>query len=172
MFWAEIWKISEFFIWKFSVFGSEISIYLNRRVFVMCHALLSLKIVKKNIYMLSVTILLLKRQFAWNVKANFLRKVIKISSREGTYWFYCLSCCDNLISCLDSNICLDNIISYSNNLISCLHKIRMVYRWQNILFGWLNVLFTQENKLFTQDVKSSKQLNYLIWTTLYFVHRR
>ena len=24
MFWAEIWKISELFIWKFSVFGSEI----------------------------------------------------------------------------------------------------------------------------------------------------
>ena len=24
MFWAEIWKISEIFIWKFSVFGSEI----------------------------------------------------------------------------------------------------------------------------------------------------
>ena len=24
MFWAEIWKISEFFIWKFSVFGGEI----------------------------------------------------------------------------------------------------------------------------------------------------
>ena len=24
MFWAEIWKISEFFIWKFSVFGREI----------------------------------------------------------------------------------------------------------------------------------------------------
>ena len=24
MFWAEIWKISEFFIWKFSVFGDEI----------------------------------------------------------------------------------------------------------------------------------------------------
>ena len=24
MFWAEIWKISKFFIWKFSVFGGEI----------------------------------------------------------------------------------------------------------------------------------------------------
>ena len=24
MFWAEIWKLSEFFIWKFSVFGDEI----------------------------------------------------------------------------------------------------------------------------------------------------
>ena len=24
MFWAEIWKISEFFIWKFSVFGDKI----------------------------------------------------------------------------------------------------------------------------------------------------
>ena len=24
MFWAEIWKLSEFFIWKFSVFGGEI----------------------------------------------------------------------------------------------------------------------------------------------------
>ena len=34
MFWAEIWKISVFFIWKFSVFG-EISIYLNKGVFVM-----------------------------------------------------------------------------------------------------------------------------------------
>ena len=28
MFWAEIWKISEFFIWKFSVFGGEI-FYIN-----------------------------------------------------------------------------------------------------------------------------------------------
>ena len=36
MFWAEIWKISEFFIWKFSIFfGGKISVYLNRRVFVM-----------------------------------------------------------------------------------------------------------------------------------------
>ena len=25
MFWAEIWKISEFFIWKFSFFGGKIS---------------------------------------------------------------------------------------------------------------------------------------------------
>ena len=35
MFWPEIWKISKFFIWKFSVFGGEIFIYLNRHVFVM-----------------------------------------------------------------------------------------------------------------------------------------
>ena len=36
MFWAEIRKISEFFIWKFSFFGGTIfSIYFNRRVFVM-----------------------------------------------------------------------------------------------------------------------------------------
>ena len=36
MFWAEIKKISEFFIWIFSVFwGVKFSIYLNRRVFVM-----------------------------------------------------------------------------------------------------------------------------------------
>ena len=35
MFWAEIWKISEFFIWKFSFFGGKISVYLNRRVFIM-----------------------------------------------------------------------------------------------------------------------------------------
>ena len=36
MFWAEIWKISEFFIWKFSIFGGKFfSIYSNRHVFVM-----------------------------------------------------------------------------------------------------------------------------------------
>ena len=36
MFWTEIWKISEFLIWKFSDFGGEIFyMYLNRRVFVM-----------------------------------------------------------------------------------------------------------------------------------------
>ena len=36
MFWAEIWKkYQSFFISKFSVFGGEISLYLNRRVFVM-----------------------------------------------------------------------------------------------------------------------------------------
>ena len=37
MFWAEIWKISVFFICKFSVFGGEIFyiLYLNRHVFVM-----------------------------------------------------------------------------------------------------------------------------------------
>ena len=36
MFWAEIRKISEFFIWKFSFFlVIKYSIYLNRRVFVM-----------------------------------------------------------------------------------------------------------------------------------------
>ena len=32
MFWAEIWKISEFFIWKSSFFGAEI---FSRCVFVM-----------------------------------------------------------------------------------------------------------------------------------------
>ena len=36
MFWAEMWKISEFFIWKkFQFFEVKFSIYLNRRVFVM-----------------------------------------------------------------------------------------------------------------------------------------
>ena len=36
MFWAEIWKISEFFIWKNCQFlVVKFSIYLNRRVFVM-----------------------------------------------------------------------------------------------------------------------------------------
>ena len=35
MFWTEIWKISEFFILKFSVFWMKFSIYLNRHVFVM-----------------------------------------------------------------------------------------------------------------------------------------
>ena len=35
MFWAEIWKISEFLIWKISVFQVQFSIYLNRHVFVM-----------------------------------------------------------------------------------------------------------------------------------------
>ena len=36
MFWAEIWKISEFFIWKIAIFLVVIfSVYLNRRVFVM-----------------------------------------------------------------------------------------------------------------------------------------
>ena len=33
--WAEIWKISEFFIWKFSFFVVKFSVYWNRRVFVM-----------------------------------------------------------------------------------------------------------------------------------------
>ena len=33
MFWAEKWKISEFFVWKFSVFEVKFSTYLNRRVF-------------------------------------------------------------------------------------------------------------------------------------------
>ena len=36
MFWAEIWKISEFFIWNFHVFlVVKFSVYLNRHVFVM-----------------------------------------------------------------------------------------------------------------------------------------
>ena len=35
MFWAEIWKISEFFIWKFSFLVVKISVYFNRHVFVM-----------------------------------------------------------------------------------------------------------------------------------------
>ena len=35
MFLSRNMKISKFFIWKFSVFGGEISIYLNRHVFVM-----------------------------------------------------------------------------------------------------------------------------------------
>ena len=35
MFWAEIWKISEFFIWNFSFLVVKFSVYLNRHVFVM-----------------------------------------------------------------------------------------------------------------------------------------
>ena len=36
MFWAEIWKMSEFFIWKFYFFGCKIfNIFLNRHVCVM-----------------------------------------------------------------------------------------------------------------------------------------
>ena len=35
MFWADIWKLPESFIWKFLVFG-EFLIYLNRCVFVIC----------------------------------------------------------------------------------------------------------------------------------------
>ena len=33
MFWAEIWKISEFFIWKFSVFGGEIFYIFEKACF-------------------------------------------------------------------------------------------------------------------------------------------
>ena len=46
MFWAEIWEISEFFIWKFSVFGCEIfyifeqmcfcNVFPTRCCFVLC----------------------------------------------------------------------------------------------------------------------------------------
>ena len=36
MFWAEIWRISEFFIWKFSFFDGKIFSNFNRHVFVMC----------------------------------------------------------------------------------------------------------------------------------------
>ena len=35
MFWPEIWKISESFIWKISFSVVKFSVYLNRRVFVM-----------------------------------------------------------------------------------------------------------------------------------------
>ena len=38
MFWAKVWKISEFFIWIFFQFLEvKFSIYLNRRVFLMKH---------------------------------------------------------------------------------------------------------------------------------------
>ena len=36
MFWAEIWKILQFFIWKFSVFGSEFFLYIWIGVFWLC----------------------------------------------------------------------------------------------------------------------------------------
>ena len=36
MFWAEIWKISIFFIWKFSVVGDEIFLYVWTGVFSQC----------------------------------------------------------------------------------------------------------------------------------------
>ena len=39
MFWAEIWKISEFFIWNFHFLVVKFLIYLNRHVFVMLHSL-------------------------------------------------------------------------------------------------------------------------------------
>ena len=36
MFWAGIWKLSEFFIWTFSYFAVKVSIYLNSRVWFVC----------------------------------------------------------------------------------------------------------------------------------------
>ena len=33
MFWAETWKISDFFMWKFSVLGGEFSLYIWIGVF-------------------------------------------------------------------------------------------------------------------------------------------
>ena len=45
MFWAGVWKISEFFIRKFSFFGCKIfNIHLNRRVFVMKALIIGAKI--------------------------------------------------------------------------------------------------------------------------------
>ena len=40
VFWAGIWKISEFYIWKFSVLEVTFSIYLNSNVFVMVISIL------------------------------------------------------------------------------------------------------------------------------------
>ena len=37
-FWAEIWKVLEFFIWKFSFLVIKFAVYLNRHVFVMALA--------------------------------------------------------------------------------------------------------------------------------------
>ena len=78
MFWAQIWKISEFIIWKFSVFVVKFSIYLKRRVFVMAtigfvYILFDIKFCKKY-----------EKKTAWN-KAFFLRKVrtnFKLSSAK------------------------------------------------------------------------------------------
>ena len=36
MLWADIWKITEFFTWKFSFLVVKFSVYLDRCVFVMC----------------------------------------------------------------------------------------------------------------------------------------
>ena len=36
MFWVEIWKTSEFFIWNFQFWVVKFSVYLNWHVFVMC----------------------------------------------------------------------------------------------------------------------------------------
>ena len=44
MFWAEIWKISEFFIWKFSIFCRWNFLYIWIGVFVMSTKVLSWKI--------------------------------------------------------------------------------------------------------------------------------
>ena len=46
IFWAEIWKIAELFIWKFSFFGGKISVYLNRHVFVMTSDMCTLQKLK------------------------------------------------------------------------------------------------------------------------------
>ena len=49
MFWAEIWKISEFFNWKFSFFGGKISVYLNRHVFLMVYQFVFRRWIKQSI---------------------------------------------------------------------------------------------------------------------------
>ena len=51
MFWAEIWKISDFFLWKFSFFlVVKFSVHLNRRVFVMRLNCANAHCIKENIW--------------------------------------------------------------------------------------------------------------------------
>ena len=110
MFWAESWKISEFFIWFFFFFFFivKFSVYLNRHVFVMLclfyciclsvplvlgtwwNLIVSVPEFSYLLYAVMLTLYsyanyLLKRKFAWNVKDHFLEKImnnIKMSSAQ------------------------------------------------------------------------------------------
>ena len=69
MFWAEIWKISEFFSWKVSVLEVKFYIYLNRRVFVM--GLRNIGHCDQNNFMVKRCVILTHNRKVWCLHMKF-----------------------------------------------------------------------------------------------------
>ena len=98
MFWAEIWKIFEFFVWKFSIFSViNFSVYLNKQVFVMCDRLIYwwlLVYIRSNLSRLGLS----KTNFIRVFNTSEQRFVLHLSLAVTTFDYYIWALARHLIT--------------------------------------------------------------------------
>ena len=92
LFWAEIWKISEFLSENFQFFGGEFPIYLNWRVFIMFMGTISYSVKRmcKLIWVLFGCSLHITKTRLFKYTENFSTKKWKISDKK--FWYFSYFC--------------------------------------------------------------------------------